>query len=144
MKLKTLYAVAAIALFSAFTNPAPPETDIIGKWKIDDASVNNATNRVLFKLKLANLGMAGKIEDQRNRIKEQIAAVRVTFSADHTTAIQSGDKTTAGTWNLSDNNHILSTTKNGVIRKDSILSLAATRIQLVGLAERDTVVYIRP
>lgn len=144
MKFKSLFAIVATLLLSAFTSPTPPETDILGKWKIDGSSVNAAVNRVIGKLKMANLNMAEQIEDQRGTIIAQIAAVRVTFNADHTSIIQSGDKTTTGTWSLSSNKHMLATIKNGVTRTDSILSLTATRMQLVGTAERDTVIYLRP
>ncbi len=144
MKFKTISAIAATLLLTAFSKFAPPETDIIGKWKIDEASVNKAAQRVIGKLKLTNLNLADKIESQRKAVKEQIAAVRVTFNADHTTSIQSGDKTIAGSWNFSNNYHTLSTAKNGVTRKDSILSLSASRMELVGVAEHDTVVYTRP
>lgn len=144
MKLKVLTAVAATVLLSAFTI-ATSEKDLVGSWKIDDASVSHVVKAVIAKAVEANPAVEDQINEQKEMIASVVKGVRLNIKADHTYETVSPQGTKAGKWTLAADGKAIDFTKeDGTIRKDVVLESSASRLKVINGDMKDTVLYVHP
>ncbi|MFD0792931.1 lipocalin-like domain-containing protein [Mucilaginibacter litoreus] len=145
MKVKLITSGVITLALSAFTSPSTPEKDIIGTWKIDDASVNTTVKHTIAKIIETNPDAAEQIEEHKDEIVDLVKGLRVVFRQDKTYESQSAQGTNAGTWEITDKGHTLKIDrKDGKNRKDSILEISATRLKLINRSLGDTAVFVHP
>jgi hypothetical protein len=145
MKFKIHCAAAVTLLLCAFTNPASPETDILGQWKFDDATVNKTVKKLVASITAGNPAATQQVEGSLQSFKELAQGIRVTFKADHTFETQTPQGIQKGKWLFTNNNTFLQLDReNTATRKDSLLEISATRIKVVNNKQADTIIYVRP
>jgi len=145
MKIKILTSAAAVMLLSAFTPIFLAEKDLVGTWKIDNASVATTVKRVIAKAVEANPGAEDQIEEQKDKIVEMIQGIRLNIKADHTYESVTPQGTAPGKWVLANKDRVIEFTKaDGTTRRDSILESSATRLRLINGQLKDTILYIHP
>ncbi|RFZ90560.1 hypothetical protein D0C36_22545 [Mucilaginibacter conchicola] len=145
MKLKTLSAAAITLLLSAFTVAPSPETDILGSWKVADASVNKMVKYTIDKIVETNPDAASQVEDHKDQIVDVIKGMRVVYKADKTYESQSSTGNKLGKWEFANNYKIMKVTKtDGSTREDVILELTAKSFKVINGQMKDTVAFDRP
>lgn len=145
MKLKTLSAVAITLLLSAFTVAPSPETDILGSWKVADASVNKMVKYTIDKIVETNPDAADQVEEHKDKIVDAIKSMRVVYKADKTYESQSSQGSKPGKWEFANNYKVIKMTKaDGTTRDDIILELTAKSFKVINGQMKDTVAFDRP
>jgi hypothetical protein len=145
MKKKLFFLVAIIAVCSAFTIANNPPQNIIGKWKIDEGSINGVTRSIIFYTQKTNPDLAEQMEGQEETIKQMVRSLMIHYKADNTYEIQTPQGLQTGKWHLENNNTYLVATRDGKPdRKDSVLEISTTRLKIINRERGDTTLYIRP
>ncbi|MBD1394461.1 hypothetical protein [Mucilaginibacter glaciei] len=146
MKTKTFFSAAAIALsLSAFTTFSTAEKDVLGTWKLDEASIPQMVDGIITKAVAAAPDAEDKIKESKGEIVELVKSLQVTYKADGTYESASTQGLKHGKWVLTDKNHNIQITKaDGTTRKDSILELTASKFKLLNRELKVTTLYVRP
>ncbi|MBC7722710.1 MAG: DUF4923 family protein [Pedobacter sp.] len=144
--MKKLFVSIAIIFFvaTAFTNIQTPEIDILGKWKMDKNSAEPMTKAMIAIMPKTNPEQADKLETDFDKVNEIMASTTYQFKADNTFTVQSNADPLPGTWAFSDDKKYISLTRNGKTRKDSIVELSATRLQLLHADRKVVTLFVRP
>jgi len=145
MKLKTLSALTITLLLSAFTAAPSPETDILGSWKVADASVNKMVKYTIDKIVETKPDAAEQIEEHKDQILDVIKSMRVVYKADKTYESQSLQGVKPGKWQFANNYKAMKVTKaDGTTREDIILELTGKSFKVINGQMKDTVAFDRP
>lgn len=135
----------AFVFSSGFTALPDPSKDIIGKWKIEEKSLEKTTRAVINVTRKNNPDLAQQMEDNFPAMVEMISTIVVTYKEDHSYEILTPQGPQAGKWELADNNQSLLMSPQGrPQRKDSILELSSSRLVLINRERGDTTAYIHP
>jgi hypothetical protein len=143
MKFKIItISVVALAL-TAFTPFAAAEKDIVGTWKIEDASIVPAVNHMIAKIVKANPAAEAQVNAQKDQIIQMVQAIRLHMKADHSFESVTPQGTAAGKWALGNKGRVIEFIKpDGSIRRDSILASSASRLKLINGQMKDTILYV--
>ena len=145
MKKKLLFSIVIIALCSAFTITNNPSQDIVGKWKIDEGSIDGVTMSIISYTKKTNPDLAEQMEGQEDAMKQVVRSLLIHYKADNTYEIQTPQGPQTGSWHFENNNTYLVASRQGKPdRKDSVLEISATRLKLINRERGDTTLYIHP
>jgi len=144
MKKLALSSTTIFIIFSAFTFVQTPEKDILGTWKIDKESVVPMAKAALEATRKTNPEQAQKMEADMEKVYEITALTTYEFKDDNTYTVKSNTAPQPGTWAFSDDKKSLLLTRNSKTRKDSIVELSATRLQLIHGDRKVTSLFIRP
>lgn len=145
MKQKILSAVAITLLLSAFTIAPSPETDVLGSWKVADASVNKMVKYTVGKIVETNPDAAEQVEEHKDEIVDLIKSMRVIYKADKTYESQSSQGNKQGKWEFANNYKVMKIIKaDGSTRDDIILELNAKSFKVINGQMKDTLTFDRP
>ena len=145
MKKILFLSVAIVALFSAFTVLPDPSKDILGKWKIDERSIDGVTSTVIALAGRTNPDMAAQLEEQIDAVKDMVRNMSFEYKADNTYEIQTPQGPQVGKWNFAENNKYLMISRIGKPdRKDSVLEISPNHLRLINTERGDTTLYVRP
>jgi hypothetical protein len=145
MKKKQFFLIAIIAICFAFTVANNPSQDIIGKWKIDEGSIDGVTMSIISFTKKTNPDLAEQMEGQEDAMKQMVRSLIINYKADNTYEIQTPQGPQIGKWHLENNNTYLVATRDGKPdKKDSVLEISTTRLKLMNRERGETTLYIRP
>jgi hypothetical protein len=145
MKKILFLSVAIVTLFSAFTVLTDPSKDILGKWKIDEGSIDGVTSSIITLTGKINPDLATQLEEQKDAVKDMVRNMSFEYRADNTYEIQTPQGPQAGKWIFAENNKYLLISRAGKPdRKDSVLEISPTRLRLINNERGDTTLYIRP
>lgn len=144
MKKYWLGLVVIAISATAFIRLVTPEKDILGKWMIDINSVPTMTKAAIEFTRKTNPEQAAKMEANIEEVNAITAKTNYVFSEDNTFTVQSNGAPQPGTWAFSDDKKFLLLTRNGKTRKDSIIELSPTRLQLFHGDRKVATLFIRP
>jgi hypothetical protein len=145
MKNTVWVILIAFAIGSAFTPVSDPAKDILGKWKIEEKSLEKTTRAVISVTRKNNPDLARQMEDNFPAMVEMVANIVVTYKEDHSYEILTPQGPQPGHWELVDNNQSLLLTPEGrPQRKDSILEISSDRLVVINRERGDTTAYIHP
>lgn len=145
MKLKVLGTGALSIALLSFTPFSFAEKDVVGMWKMDAKSVTKMVKVAIDKAVEANPAVADQIEENKDKIAEVIASIRVNIKADHTYESTTGEKNSPGKWAMANKDHAIVFTKaDGTVRRDSILESTATVLKTINGTLKDTISYVHP
>jgi hypothetical protein len=144
--MKKIFIFAAIIFScSAFVVINTPEKDIVGKWKVDAASLPKAVEATINKMKETNPGQEDAIEEQRAALGLMISSLVYDYKADNSYEVTTPQGIQKGKWSIGNNGKQLQIERaNGNKRMDEIIELSATRMILVNGDRKDTTLFIRP
>lgn len=145
MKKVILFTTAAIAICSAFTILTDPSKDIIGKWKIDESSINSTTESIISVTRKNNPEVADQLEGQLDLVKDMVREMTFEYKADNSYEITTPQGPQFGKWAFSvDNKYLLINRDAKPERKDVVLEITPARLKLVNPERGDTTLFIRP
>lgn len=144
MRKHWLHLLIIFISVTAFTKAITPEKDILGKWVIDINSVPAMTKAAIEFTKKTNPEQAAKMEANIEEVNAITAKTNYVFNEDKTFTVQSNGDPQPGTWAFSDDKKFLLLTRNGKTRKDSIIELSPTRLQLFHGDRKVATLFIRP
>ncbi len=102
------------------------------------------TKAMIAIMRKTNTEQADKLEADFDKVNEIMASTTYEFKTDNTFTVQSNVDPLLGTWAFSDDKKSISFTRNGKTRKDSIVELSATRLQLIHGDRKVTTLFVRP
>lgn len=145
MKNLILLCTVLFVVTTAFTNSADPSRDILGKWKIDESSIDGVTQSIIMVTAKTNPDLAEQLEVQLDAVKDMVRNMSFEYRADSTYEIQTPQGPQSGKWSFVDNNKYLLVSRPGKAdRKDNVLEITATHLRLVNNERGDTTLYVRP
>lgn len=134
-----------MVVLCSFTLLLEPEKDILGKWKIDESSIDGFFKGVVNQSRKTNEDMAQQMEDNADAVKEAIRNIEIDYKADHTYEVTTPQGPQGGKWELANNGHaILLTRDGGKQRRDSVMTLTPTQLRIINFERGDTTLYVRP
>ena len=143
MKKKLLFSIAVIAICSAFTVANNPSQDIVGKWKIDEGSIDGVTRSIISFTQKTNPDLAEQMEEQIDGVKQMVRSLTIQYKADNSYEIQTPQGPQTGKWHFENNNTYLVATRDGKPdRRDSVLEISTTRLKIINRERGDTTLYI--
>lgn len=145
MKKIVLLALTAITCCSAFTVLSDPSKDILGKWRIDEGSLDGVTNSIIAVTAKTNPDLAAQLETQKEEVKDMVREMTFEYKSDSTYEIQTPQGPQGGKWAFTDNHKYLLAIRPGKPdRKDSVLEISPARLRLLNFERGDTTLFIRP
>lgn len=145
MKKIILFLGVTVTFCSAFAVLIEPSKDIIGKWKIDESSINSTTESILKITRKNNPELAEQLESQWDAVKDMVREMTFEYKTDNSYEITTPQGPQVGKWTFSPDNKYLLINRDGKPeRKDVVLEISSTRLKLVNPERADTTVYIRP
>ncbi len=145
MKTKFFLLPLLVALASSFTLNTASSDDLLGKWKVDESSLDKTTKAVINVTRKTNPSRAEQMDASFEMVKQVVANIVVEYKADHSYEVQTPQGPQIGKWELQDNGHTLLISPTGKpSRKDSILEISATQLRLINRERGDTTLFIHP
>jgi hypothetical protein len=145
MKKILFLSLVIVTLFSGFTLLTDPSKDILGKWKIDEGSIDGVTSTVIALAGKTNPDLAAQLEEQKDAVKDMVRNMSFEYRADNTYEIQTPQGPQVGKWTFAENNKYLLISRAGKPdRRDSVLEISPSRLRLINTERGDTTLYIRP
>jgi hypothetical protein len=143
--MKKIITLSAIVFICCTAFIGEPEKDIIGKWKVDAASLPKAVDATINKMKETNPGKEEEIEEQRAALGLMISSLVYEYKADNTYEVTTPQGVQKGKWSIGNNGKMLLIERaNGNKRTDAIVELSAARMILINGERKDTTLFIRP
>ncbi len=143
--MKKIITLSAIVFICCTSFIGEPEKDIIGKWKVDAASLPKAVDATINKMKETNPGKEEEIEEQRAALGLMISSLVYEYKADNTYEVTTPQGVQKGKWSIGNNGKMLLIERaNGNKRTDAIVELSAARMILINGERKDTTLFIRP
>ncbi len=142
MKTSVLLLSGILIFLSGFSLFNDPSKDILGKWSIDESHIAAATRSVIANARKSNPDLAQQMEENLPALEEMMRSMEYNFKEDHTYELQTPQGQQSGKWSFADNyTHLIFTREGKPDRKDSVLEITATRLRLINLERRDTLLF---
>ncbi|CAN5587519.1 hypothetical protein BH11BAC3_BH11BAC3_06970 [soil metagenome] len=142
MKKILLFSITAFTAFTTINNPAK---DIVGIWKIDQSSIDEAAAAVINYTAKSKPEAAKQMEGQLASIKAFIRHTTFEYKADNTYNFDTPQGILSGKWSFSaDNKYLIITRPAKPDRLDSVLEITSTRLVLYNKERGDTSLFVHP
>ncbi len=143
-KAFTLLAIICITT-TAFTVIKKDNKDIIGKWKVDNSSLNNYVRGVIENTRKVSPEQAEQMDQNLDMVSQIVSNLEFNYKPDNTLEVLNAPGgTQTSKWRLSDDGkNIFITPNNKPERKDSILELNSTKLRIINSEKKDTILYTR-
>lgn len=144
MKKILVFSAVLVIICSSFTVLADPTKDIIGKWKIDQASIGGVAKSIINATKKSNPDKAQQLEEHIEMLNQILESMEFEYKADNTYEIQTPQGPQQGRWLFSADGTQLTVTRDGKPdRKDIVLEISPNRLKLINTERGDTTLFIR-
>lgn len=130
-------------LLTAFTVAGDFSKDIIGKWKIDDASVATARTNMIAKVRKISPEQADQMEAYGEQLDMLIKSITFEYKTDGTLEIATPQGPQSIKWSISaDNKYLVKVGPDGTESKDSIIDIKKEKVTLFDLTTKSKVDYV--
>ncbi len=130
-------------LLTAFTVAGDFSKDIIGKWKIDDASVATARTNMIAKVRKMSPEQADQMEAYGEQLDMLIKSITFEYKTDGTLEIATPQGPQSIKWSISaDNKYLVKVGPDGTESKDSIIDIKKEKVTLFDLTTKSKVDYV--
>ena len=130
-------------LLTAFTVAGDFSKDIIGKWKIDDASVATARTNMIAKVRKISPEQADQMEAYGEQLDMLIKSITFEYKTDGTLEISTPQGPQSIKWSISaDNKYLVKVGPDGTESKDSIIDIKKEKVTLFDLTTKSKVDYV--
>lgn len=130
-------------LLTAFTVAGDFSKDIIGKWKIDDASVATARTNMIAKVRKMSPEQADQMEAYGEQLDMLIKSITFEYKTDGTLEIATPQGPQSIKWSISaDNRYLVKVGPDGTESKDSIIDIKKEKVTLFDLTTKSKVDYV--
>ena len=130
-------------LLTAFTVAGDFSKDIIGKWKIDDASVATARTNMIAKVRKMSPEQADQMEAYGEQLDMLIKSITFEYKTDGTLKIATPQGPQSIKWSISaDNKYLVKVGPDGTESKDSIIDIKKEKVTLFDLTTKSKVDYV--
>ncbi len=133
----------AVFMLSAFTIKGDPEKDILGKWKVDDASVGSAKKAMIERVRKINAEQAEQMAGFEG-LDDIIKGLVYEYKADGTLDVSAPQGSQSMKWAISaDHKYLSRTREDGTSSKDSIISIKPERLIFADEGTKEKIEFVK-
>jgi len=130
-------------LLTAFTLAGDFGKDIIGKWKVDDASVPTARKNMIERVRKMSPDQATQMEAYGEQLDMLIKSITFEYKTDGTLEVATPQGPQSIKWSISaDNKYLVKVGPDGSENKDSIIDIKKDKVTLFDLSTKTKVDYV--
>ena len=140
---KTSKLLISFFLLTAFTVAGDFNKDIIGKWKVDEASVPTARKNMIERVRKMSPEQATQMEAYGEQLDMFVKSVTFEYKTDGTLEVATPQGPQSIKWNISaDNKYLVKIGPDGSENKDSIIDIKKDKVILFDLSTKTNVEYV--